>query len=130
MQIKVLHYTFTLSEPYQPGHQLTLGEAQALNSLRTDQIRAKGARLVARAQVPFGQGQILPQPILDSVRSSISQLDLAFEFKPHPTVSPPTPKPGTLEAAIWEVASIELELEAAKSGFPPPSQAQIAARAC
>lgn len=46
MQIHIRHYDFTLDAPYEEGHKLTLGEAQALNGLRAENIRNNISKVI------------------------------------------------------------------------------------
>ena len=103
MHFSISHYSFELSEPYEAGGVLTLGEAQALNALRAENIREMVRRSFAGyiAQHGDAEGLLSPEGILDFQRE-VETIDSLYQFKAR--VTKPRPRNGTLEAEIRLVA--------------------------
>lgn len=103
MIISIKGFQFEISAPYQPLHQLTPGEAQALNSLRAENIRNNVAKLVndAIAEQPEGLELTLPESIVAEIQAKITSFDSNYVFKPR---HEPKPRPGPIDDMIRQVA--------------------------
>ena len=106
MQTRIKGYTFTISEPFQPGCVITKGEAQALNNLRVENIANSLRDRVDEAVAQLAPGEILSQATLDSIQARITAYDIAYQFleKHQPRV-----RLGDIEAAAREVARERVE---------------------
>ena len=121
MLIQIRRYQFELLGPYAEGHRLTAGEAQALNSLRAENIRNAVAKTVHDAMQR--EGETLSPETLSRIREEIAKRDREYEFKPRPQMD--SPRPGTIE---FELASLigERIAEAARQGTPLTEEAREA----
>lgn len=76
MLLTISGLTFEVSSPFQPGHVLTAGEAEALNTYRGVKIRENLQRAIAKIALS-GAG-------LASIQSEVLRYDSQFSFEgPH-----------------------------------------------
>jgi len=73
MRISLQSHSFTISSPYSEGHQLTAGEAQALNALRAENIRNSLAKKLA--------GRQLTGEVLAELFAWLAEYDKTYQFK-------------------------------------------------
>ena len=73
-------YTFEVEGPYSPGHQLTLAEAQALNQLRSENIRENMRPEFAR-HAGSAPDNVLPDTALTIIQQAIDAYDCKFQFR-------------------------------------------------
>jgi plasmid stability protein len=113
VQIRLRHYSFTISEPYAAGHSLSPAEAQALNSLRAENIRNNVAKLVTDAVAVLPDGALLPPDIVAQLQDRIAAYDTGYEFVLKHTSGL---KPGSIEAEARNIARDHLLIEARRAG--------------
>ena len=115
MQIRLKSYSFQLSAPYSAGTVLTAAEAQALNSLRAENISNAMRKLADRQIALLAEGQLLSDQQLAELQRQISAYDAKYQFI---SKHEPTSKRGALDNMIREVAQEEvlgLEIESDES---------------
>lgn len=105
--IRIRQYSFKLSTPYGQGHQLSLAEAQALNSLRAENIRNNVSKIVLDEVAILAEGQLLSSQKLEYLQQQITEYDLSYQFV---TKHTPARRPGQLEIEAKIVAT-DLVLE-------------------
>lgn len=76
----IRQYQFILPRRYVEGHQLTASEAQALNGLRTENIRNNVSGLVGRQIESLGKGELLSAATLAELQGLISQYEEKYRF--------------------------------------------------
>lgn len=96
--IQIGDFEFDLSERYAPGHELTRGEAQALNGLRAERIRNMLYREIERVGELDGVK-------LAGLRQRAKELDRDWEFIP--SLKPKKRASTELEEIIQELARAE-----------------------
>lgn len=77
--ITISHYQFTLSYPYSEGHRLNAAEAQALNVLRSENIRKVISKRLALLAV--GPDGLISPNDLATIQSSLNSLDRSYTFR-------------------------------------------------
>lgn len=100
IQTRIKGYTFSLSHPFEPGHQLTAGEAQALNDLRTENIQNNFRGFVNEQISRLAPGQLLPQSTLDALQLQLTTYDQTYRFNEKSTRS----RTGDIEREALAVA--------------------------
>lgn len=103
MQIRVKSYTFQLSEPFQPGQAISLGEAQALNGLRAERLREQASKAISTAEAGSPDGLLSPAQLIQ-VTERVQQLDAEHEFLPRKGPLGST-RPGAIEAEARAIAA-------------------------
>jgi hypothetical protein len=83
MLVRIRGYSFSISEPYEPGvpRVLTPGEAQAMNTLRAENVQDNQRRLVLAAIDALPEGQLLSQQQLDELQAGITQYEGEYQFR-------------------------------------------------
>lgn len=107
MIIRVGDFEHTLSDKYQVGHALTLGEAQALNAYRASLIR----KTLARESEKTGQDGAG----MGVLRAKAESLDKGFEFIP--AARPRQRVASELESLVAEIARSEARKSMADEGY-------------
>lgn len=126
MHTRIAGYTFTISEPFQAGTVITKGEAQALNTLRLENIANNLRKLIAKAQAglsPADDG-IIPAQVLEAIQAEITQYDLAYQFLEK---NNSRSKLGDIEEEARVIARERIEAMARQEGLsePPYSVEQL-----
>jgi len=80
MKIRIKGYTFTLSEPFQAGTVINKAEAQALNSLRSENIQNNLRSMVEKAGAGLGPNELIPTETLVEIQAKLTEYDLAYQF--------------------------------------------------
>lgn len=80
MQFRIRQYTFRAPDHFVPGHRLSPGEAQALNSLMADQIRNNVTRIVDRAIRDLAPDELLSQQVQASLQDQIEAYAQGYHF--------------------------------------------------
>lgn len=73
-------YQFSVASPYTPGHQITMAEAQALNQLRSENIRENCRLAFSRAIEGTPPDELLSEETVLGVQSLIDQYDSEYQF--------------------------------------------------
>ncbi len=115
MQIRIRHYVFNLSEPYQPGTVLTAGEAQALNGLRAENIRNNVARAILDEVAALASGEMLPPETLQALQLVIDQYAAGYQFILR---HEPRTRPGLIDREARELATDRVIEERRRTGEP------------
>ncbi len=84
MQIRIKGYTFSLAAPYEPGHSLTAGEAQALNDLRAENIQNNFRDKVNDQVARLSPGSLLTQSVLEALQLQLTSYDAGYKFNEKP----------------------------------------------
>ncbi len=113
MQIRIKSYTFSLSEPFQPGTVITKAEAQALNDLRSENIQNNLRKAVADAVAVLGPDELLSQEALAELQAKFTAYDNSYTFTERHT---PKPRLGDIEAEARAVARERVEVLARRVG--------------
>ena len=79
-------YQFSAVAPYHEGHQLSAGEARALNQLRVENIRENMRKSFTEIARGTTEG-VLPPEDIRRVQQAIDSYDLSYQF-PHILESP------------------------------------------
>jgi len=108
MRIDIGPYSLNVRAPYASGHQLSAGEAHALNELRTQLIKKQMTKQLHDMLELENLNGLLTEQQFKIWDEDGRQLDLQFQF---PSPDRPKvdlgPKPGTL---AWELREIAIEL--------------------
>lgn len=80
MQIRIRQYTFTLSEPYRAGHVINAAEAQAMNSLRAENVRNNMAKVVGDELAVLADGKLLSAEQQAELQARITDYDGKYQF--------------------------------------------------
>ena len=80
MQVRIKGYTFSLTAPYESGHSLTAGEAQALNDLRAENIQNNFRSFVNEQVARLAAGELLAQHIIDALQEKLTSYDSMYKF--------------------------------------------------
>lgn len=80
MQIRIRQYTFTLSEPYRAGHVINAAEAQAMNSLRAENVRNNMAKVVGDELAVLPEGTLLSASAQAELQARITDYDGKYQF--------------------------------------------------
>lgn len=112
MQIRLASYQFTLDEPFAAGHQLTAGEAQALNGLRAENIRNNFMRQHFSALIADQEGQLLSAEQLAVAQQWLDAYANSYSFGQRRAIV----RKGAIELAAEEVAKEQALEQAAASG--------------
>lgn len=124
MQIRIQGYQFEVSEPYEPGQAINLGEAQALNQLRSENIMDNLRKVVRERQDLLPPGHLLSQLDLAELQAIISRYDSVYQFAEKHR---PRPKLGAIETEARRVAQERAEAQVRQLGRDA-SAAEIEAR--
>lgn len=106
LTVRIKGYSFQLSAPYREGTVLTRGEAQAMNSLRTENIQNNVRKLIIDATAELLPGQLLSQETLEALQAKITQYDRNYTFQEKHT---PKPRVGEIEQETLTVAQERVE---------------------
>lgn len=120
LSIRISHYSFPLSSPFEPGHQLSEAEAAALNALRAENIRNLLSHHVRKAQQALPEGKLLSEEALEELRSHCRRLDAEYRFGQRRSV----PRQGTIEKEAQAI-SRGFAAAALRSRGEEPSEAAI-----
>lgn len=72
---------FSVTTPYEAGHQITEAEAAALNQTRSENIRNNMATKVKKAKEALPEGQTeLPEETLNELAAEVQAYDEGYEF--------------------------------------------------
>ena len=80
LQIRIKHYCFAISEPYAEGHSLTAAEAQALNSLRAENIRNNMSKVVDEAIAVLPENTMLAVETIADLQRKIEGYDRGYKI--------------------------------------------------
>lgn len=120
VQIRIRGYQFDLQAPYSEGHQLTLGEAQALNVLRGENIQNNVRKAVVDAAANLQQGVLLAPQVLADLQVLISKYDSRYQF---PVRHSPRERVGEIEVEVRAVAEERAETHFRGLGIEPSAAA-------
>jgi hypothetical protein len=81
MQITIRHYDFALDAPYEEGHVLTLGEAQALNGLRAENIRNNISKVINAKLDALPEGHVLSVEEVAELQALVDDYASRYFFK-------------------------------------------------
>lgn len=81
MQITIKHYTFSLDAPYVEGSRLSLGEAQALNALRAENIRNNISKVINAKLDALEDGYVLGVEEVAELQSLVDDYAQRYFFK-------------------------------------------------
>lgn len=81
MQITIRHYDFTLDAPYAEGSVLSLGEAQALNGLRAENIRNNISKVITAKLDALEDGHVLTVGELAELQALVDDYAGKYFFK-------------------------------------------------
>ena len=108
-------YQFSVASPYQPGHLITQAEAQALNQLRSENIRENCRPAFSRAIEGAPTDSLLTEEMISVIQAKIDQYDSEYQFTEKTELKE---RPGAIErearilaAARAEDGSTEEEIE-------------------
>lgn len=104
MQFSISDYTFEITDRFEPGHQLSAGEAEALNRLRAENIRKNCSRLVTAALASTHDGNLLPYEACLDIQAQISEYSARYEFEARGE----TIRPGAIQAEALGIAEARL----------------------
>lgn len=113
LQIRISGYQFEVTEPYEPGRAINLGEAQALNQLRSENIMDNLRKVVRERQDLLPSGHLLSQQDLGELQAIISKYDSAYQFAEKHR---PRPKLGAIEFEARRVALERAEAQIRQLG--------------
>ena len=123
MLIRIGQNSFEISEPYSAGHQLTAGEAQALNTLRSENIRNQLARSIAKmvhGGAPLDTAQLM------SIKDEARVRDTNYKFEWRRQTPRLTPAAGTVEAEALLLADEDMTIWENQNGQRlDPAERQI-----
>lgn len=114
MKIRIRQYSFEISAPFEAGHSLTIGEAQALNRLRAENIRNNFAQNVKDEADAMPEGEMIPPSIVERLQADIERYDAAYTFVER---HEPMPRPSALELVTRLVAEEHVAEEARRLGL-------------
>lgn len=116
MQFKIKGYTFEISTPYSEGHQLTPGEAQAFNNLRTENIQNNFRSFVNEQIKRLSPGELLPDSVLQALQAQLTQYDQEYTFAQKSTRT----RLGDIEREARAIAleRVRVELQQASQSDP------------
>lgn len=109
MKIRINQYAFELSEPFQTGHSLSANEAQALNSLRAENIRNNVAKRVREELAILGDGELLSLEQIKELQALVDRHSERYRFPSRHTASE---RLGPLEAEIKRLATLKAQEQA------------------
>lgn len=89
-----VQYPFALQGPYTEGHQLTAGEAAALNQLRLENIRENCRPIFEGEAGAYPAGELISQEAQARVQQAIEAYDAEYQFADRGAQAP---KPGSIE---------------------------------
>lgn len=113
MIIRLREYTFQLGEPHVAGDPLTVGEAQALNRLRAENIRNNLSGLVKQEVDKLLPGQVLSADAQARLQAIVTGYDKKYEFVERHI----SRADGPIEAAVRAVAEARIEEKARGEGI-------------
>lgn len=113
MQVRIKGYTFQLSEPFEAGGVLTKGEAQALNSLKAENVSNNLRKLVSDAVAGLPEGELLAEDTIAGIQATITNYDLAYQF---PEKHQPRLRVGDIEAEARAIAEARVDSKVRNTG--------------
>lgn len=87
-------YQFSVAQPYMPGHIITQAEAQALNQLRSENIRENMRPAFSRAIEGTPVDALLSEETVAEIQAKIDQYDSEYQFSEKPEIRE---RPGAIE---------------------------------
>ncbi len=112
MQTRIKSYTFAISEPYQAGTIITKGEAQALNTLRLENI-ANNMRELVNREITLAGAELLSKETLAALQAKFTEYDHGYQFLEK---SSPRFKPGDIDQEARVIARERVEAQLRQIG--------------
>lgn len=106
LALSILGHTFHLLQPYEPGHPLTSGEAQALNQLRNENIRNNMRKLVKEAMAETPNSPLTQEKVVE-LQLRIDNYSNTYQFTS--SAEGPIPTLGALEREVRLLAEEKAE---------------------
>lgn len=125
--IRIQQHSFTLSDPFLPGHLLSPEEASALNGLRAENIRnilGKRIAAVSATNGGGGSGGGLSEEALLKIEEEAARLDREYQFGVRRAYN----RPGPIERVAMEIARAKVVAAARRDG-ETLSEEQLASEA-
>ncbi len=110
--IRCQQYSFSISDPFLPGHPLSPEEAQALNSLRAENIRNNLAKQVQKATEGLSAGELLSASEMEKLQELAARYDREYSFGSRRTYH----REGPIEAEAKLVARARVTAGARAAG--------------
>lgn len=112
LSIRLKHYQFIVTSPFAEGTVLTQAEAEALNALRAENIRAVANKLLAQV-TPAGAGDLLTREQLADLQARITEYDHRYAF---PLKHRPRSRQSDIDAEARAIAEERLDAEIRRFG--------------
>lgn len=111
--IRINQYQFQVPTVYHAGQTMSQAEAQALTSLRAENIRNNFRQTVLKAQGACLPGELIPAPVLAEIQSRLEAYDQNYQFA---TKHVPALQTSQLVLEAEMIARNELEIQARARG--------------
>lgn len=109
LTIRLKQYSFSLTAPYAEGSILNKADAQALNSLRAENIGKNLRKMIADKTAHLPEGGLLSQHEIDQIQLIITQYDQGYRFVERHEAKA---KIGSIEAMARQLAQESAEEQA------------------
>lgn len=113
LSIRLKHYQFIVTSPFAEGTVLTQAEAEALNALRAENIRAVANKLLGQI-VPQGAGDLLTPVQLADLQARITEYDHKYSF---PLKHRPRQRQSDIDAEARQIAEERYDSEVRQLGW-------------